>query len=420
MRSYIVAMAILYCCFHLTTTRVVAQWVVLPINQTNKLSASSFLNKDIGFVAAGREILRTVDGGLRWTSVPVSNSVWSISAAKHSLVAFAVGEAIYRTINAGETWDSIYKQNENGPFGSTVDVSFSSTTYGCILGSVLEFTTNGGASWNIGEAVPLPFSDPLSVFVLSERIAYAGGFFSEYMVGALMKTTDGGATWRHIINHLPPFGGAPNGVRAIHFFNESVGIIAGPLDPPQSPNFSWRPHVLRTIDGGQTWQMPEFKFWHDVNTIAFADSLRGFIGDAAGNIYSTTDGGITWKNDNVPSSGRSINSICVAGGSRVFAVGDSGLILRFDLPVSVDEHSIAASPLPTLRLLPNPATGSVRVETGGAEIATVNVVDILGKVLDVPRSGATLDTSMLPAGMYVVMARVNNAVKSAMLMICNP
>ncbi|MBL0321281.1 MAG: T9SS type A sorting domain-containing protein [Ignavibacteria bacterium] len=77
-------------------------------------------------------------------------------------------------------------------------------------------------------------------------------------------------------------------------------------------------------------------------------------------------------------------------------------------------------PLPTLRLLPNLATGSVRVETGGAEIATVNVVDILGKVLDVPRSGATLDTSMLPAGMYVVMARVNNAVMSAMLMICNP
>lgn len=49
----------------------------------------------------------------------------------------------------------------------------------------------------------------------------------------------------------------------------------------------------------------------------------------------------------------------------------------------------------------------------------VTVVDVLGKVLDVPRSGATLDTSMLPAGMYVVMARVNNAAASAMLMICN-
>ena len=69
--------------------------------------------------------------------------------------------------------------------------------------------------------------------------------------------------------------------------------------------------------------------------------------------------------------------------------------------------------------MPNPATGRVRVETGGAEIATVTVVDVLGKVLAVPRSGTTLDTSMLPAGMYVLMARVNNAVTSAMLIIRN-
>ncbi|MBL0321280.1 MAG: hypothetical protein IPP80_02665 [Ignavibacteria bacterium] len=93
----------------------------------------------------------------------------------------------------------------------------------------------------------------------------------------------------------------------------SVGIIAGPLDPPQSQ----APHGGRTyfeqMMAGRLGKMPEYIFWYDVNTIAFADSLRGFIGDAAGNIYSTTDGGITWKNDNAPSSGRSINSICVAG-----------------------------------------------------------------------------------------------------------
>lgn len=176
---------------------------------------------------------------------------------------------------------------------------------------------------------------------------------------------------------------APNGIRGIHFFNETHGIIGGPINPPQSSGAK-QPPVLKTLDGGASWDTPEFDFQYAVNTITFVNELYGYVGDINGNIYSTTDGGTTWKNDNVPSGGRSINSIAVAGGSVVYAVGDSGLILKLDLVTSVSMTDIigkevfsttATSPIVDVDMSAAvPAVYCVRVRVGGRHYAHMVVL----------------------------------------------
>jgi photosystem II stability/assembly factor-like uncharacterized protein len=74
--------------------------------------------------------------------------------------------------------------------------------------------------------------------------------------------------------------GTVSNLRSVFFINENIGWAAG-------YNL-----LLLTTDQGETWEIKELAGLH--NSIFFIDELTGWVCSESGEIYKTTDGGITW------------------------------------------------------------------------------------------------------------------------------
>jgi len=392
-----------------------------------------FINADTGFVVGPNTTgIRTTNGGREWVaksltgSVPAGNSLHFPSQA----VGYIAGKKIMKTTDSGMTWRQVRVHPEMDR--DYVSITFIDDTTGlafgnCFvtdLGALADYdivtTTDGGHLWTRPAIGPMGQLDgcPSQVLLYKNNRGYIASYWNEGMFRAtsLWFSSDGGANW----GWMPTWGRKPGTsffrISSLCFSDSNTMWLGGARQVDRSPSEMKNKRVFRTQNANdlwnEIWDTVSYVFPYTVNTITFADSLRGFIGDTAGNIYSTTDGGTTWKNDNVPSDGRSINSIAIAGGTRVFAVGDGGLILRYDLLVSVQESNTS----PPLRLYPNPTTGRVRVDVGDAEPAVITIIDMMGRVQNITVVlDNELDVSMLLTGTYIVVVRLGTTVSTEML-----
>jgi photosystem II stability/assembly factor-like uncharacterized protein len=126
----------------------------------------------------------------------------------------------------------------------------------------------------------------------------------------LRWTDDNGATWQDIT----PAGVSAGDIAAVFFLDPSRGWVVGPsaLDPEGSQQLT----VFATQDGGRSW-VPYVPASLDasLNTtpihIDFADELNGWImltrvtssNFSQGDLYRTTDGGLTWTKVQIPIGG---------------------------------------------------------------------------------------------------------------------
>ena len=90
--------------------------------------------------------------------------------------------------------------------------------------------------------------------------------------------------------------------------------------------------ILRSRDGGKSWQ----EVYRDIEAesplldVWFADELRGYAIGAYGYFLETGDGGESWEARRIAAEDFHLNMIVPAGGSRLFVVGEAGTILRSD------------------------------------------------------------------------------------------
>src|SRR6185436_18600548 len=101
------------------------------------------------------------------------------------------------------------------------------------------------------------------VHAVSARIVWASG-----TRGTVLKTTDGGATWQAV----PVTGAADLDFRAIHAFDErtALAMSAGPGE---------KSRIYKTTDGGATWRIAQPNldpkgFW---DAMAFWDESHGIV-----------------------------------------------------------------------------------------------------------------------------------------------
>lgn len=131
--------------------------------------------------------------------------------------------------------------------------------------------------------------------------------------GHILRSVDGGRSWQQ----------AEVATRAtltgVFLHNAQLGWAVG---HDQS--------ILRTNDGGKSWQ----EVYSDIEAesplldIWFADELRGYAMGAYGYFLETSDGGETWEPRRIAEEDYHLNSIVHAGGTRLFIVGEAGTILR--------------------------------------------------------------------------------------------
>ncbi len=118
------------------------------------------------------------------------------------------------------------------------------------------------------------------------KIGYAVGQANTYNgEGIVLKTTDGGTTWQQMT--------APGTLwlDAISFVDTLTGYVGG-----------WDNYMLKTTDGGVTWSQVSFPTdpgVYKITDIEFRDAMHGVVGVATNLDYSpavfvTSDGGQTW------------------------------------------------------------------------------------------------------------------------------
>ncbi len=84
--------------------------------------------------------------------------------------------------------------------------------------------------------------------------------------------------------------------------------------------------ILRTSDGGESWNGISSGTSHDLYDIVFSDSLRG-IAVGSGTILRTTNGGSSWQSQSVSFAG-DLYSVDVNTDGRGWSVGQQGKIFR--------------------------------------------------------------------------------------------
>jgi hypothetical protein len=151
-------------------------------------------------------------------------------------------------------------------------VDFLSHNVGYIVGhnGLIMKTEDGGLSF---EHLASGTTNNLwKVLFTSEKIGYVIG---DHLT--LLKTTDGGKTWKSIFASVP---GAH--LRAIQFFNDSTGIVAG-----QSGK------IYVTLNGGENWivrSLPNSIINRNIYSMYWSDLDHGYLGCNWGDF-------IKWENN---------------------------------------------------------------------------------------------------------------------------
>ena len=167
---------------------------------------------------------------------------------------------------------------------------FVNDAIGFLGGNGIYKTTDGGATWKVSYRVPydnvLYITDfyfwdgdhGYASYQWSEGSDYEGGFLS---------TVDGGDTWKMVVPYWQP-------VFSVFFTSSTTGFatildwIDGPAELPSQI-------LLKTYDGGRTWKRLFSTLCEQGSlTVRSADSKTGYAHNRNA-VFRTIDGGESWK-----------------------------------------------------------------------------------------------------------------------------
>lgn len=248
-------------------------------------------------------IYRTTDGGLHWTPVtaitgPVPKGICAIDVLRTPFINSGVLDTRI-TIRAG---------------GRVGGPAFLMTSH------------NMGETWTSVD-MSAHTSMILDVKFLDERVGFIAGASNadvEQSHAVVLKTSDGGATWRRVFETHRPW----EITWKLSFPTVHTGYVTiQSYNPDKSID---QRYVGKTVDGGETWrEIPMIRdpAWNELG-ICFLDKNHGWVGGIPGGL-ETRDGGKTWR---VTTLGKAINKFRIvrdAAGTVVYAIGKD--VYRLDL-----------------------------------------------------------------------------------------
>lgn len=220
-----------------------------------------------------------------------------------------------------------WANRQYGWFGSVTGIADAALEYPSqYVKTLLHRTTDGGETWTAVQN--LPEDSPAGIcgfYAVNEKVVYGSGTNDPGLPGpAIIKTTDGGASWELI--DMQEYA---DNLIDIFFFDEDNGFVVGGKITDQcdanrpgypKPRLSryaqLKAVVLRTTDGGQSWTNTAA----DTTGLAcgewgwkvqFLNEQCGFVcleNFVSAAILKTTDGGASWtRHDVADSSGKIIN-----------------------------------------------------------------------------------------------------------------
>ena len=248
--------------------------------------------------------------------------------------AWAAGEtgALLVTADGGASW----KRQKFFLPQRGVDVTFPDALTGWLVtdaGTVLA-TADGGAGWTVVEKVRL---DVQAIAAVDGGTAWlagnAVGAAGEPGVSAVLRTTDGGGTWKRT-----SFGDAL--LADVAFADRRHGVLVA-LD-----------RIWSTRDGGATWRLRKQFPMTVLTSAAAGDARHAWVAgwgtqDGAPLVWATRDGGATWRRlrIDVPApqpDALQTRQIACAGASRLWVTCNAGVLATADGGKTWELQKVAA------------------------------------------------------------------------------
>lgn len=280
-------------------------------------------------------------------------------------IGIAVGwnSTILKTINGGETWSPQAVGAGQRLYGVTFKDSLNGYAVGrsetSITGRYL-YTIDGGANWIQKRIFPAPNTElPWQSISFSSNYLRLGLDLFPYLQkngiivgqgGQIAVSQDGGQTWN---KRVSPTGDAYT-INDVTFYDEKKAIAVG-----------WGGAggvIIKTTDGGNSWRTIKLNIGTGLYSVSFADKLRGITVGQNGEIYKTADGGENWVPLVSPIQSRIFYGVHYKG-SRIYAVGWDGVIITSDNDGLnwTEEESISKNTLRTVFNQSTKATVAVGV-----------------------------------------------------------
>lgn len=331
-----------------------------------------------GFVYAGTQgdgVFRSADRAQSWTSSSTglnASIVYSLAADASSPGTLYAGttDGVRKSSDGGASWQPSVNGISDVPIVDLAAAPGASPVfYAASLGAGLRRSSDGGATWSAaGSGLNDSYVSSIAFDPSSAATMYAGtshpydGTNSE----RLYKSTTSGSTWTQTSLDAGGFSVdfiAVNPGRAAEVFAGSIGasglfhsVNAGQnwsvlatdaqcggvnalLFDPTGANLllAGTRGVCRSADGGQTWTLA---------TLGSGLSVRSLLGDPAspsvlyagtaadpatleGGVFRSADGGVTWTSLGAPTTGATVTSLAVSGGTLhagTFGAGVAELI----------------------------------------------------------------------------------------------
>jgi photosystem II stability/assembly factor-like uncharacterized protein len=246
--------------------------------------------------AAG-EMFRSADGGASWSLVNgpglIDVHAMAVNSVNPSIIYASAGDSVFQSVDYGENWAQL--------------VAFQTPVIPPPppLGQLM----SGGPA--IANALAVDFANPN---VLYARTAHYNGCF--FLENFLFKSTDGGASWTDTIS--PPASGC-----VLTTFWDPPWMVMDPSDPATlyvGESFEGGSAVIKTSDGGVTWR-DIWQLWTDdfpdaVHALAIdpSDNRTLYAGlSFRGGVYKSADGGGNWSSTGL--NGVAISALAIDPGN---------------------------------------------------------------------------------------------------------
>ena len=265
-----------------------------------------------------QEIYKTTNGGHNWRLLGIKGRLVTLDPSDPNTVYVTAGQlgskdghGLFKSTDGGTSWHAA----DNGLPGAyvwalAVDPTTPGTLYGGGARGIFK-STDGGTSWRAASEAPLKDVTALAVDPHRPQTVYAG---SE---GGVLKSLDAGATW--------------NVVSRVMVGDRAVVTLA--VDPHESRTLYARTYcsgIFKSMDAGRSWRpaneglgracpVMSSPFAFDTRTPRTVFLARG------GGVFRSNDGGLRWRGRNRGLSLTTISSMAVDHGAVYATTGERGL-----------------------------------------------------------------------------------------------